>query len=173
VRQALYQLERTGIVVRERNKGAAVRSISPDEVRQIYDVRELVQRQAALILPLPAPSSLIDRLWVIQADHSRHVAAHYLRGIHESNDLFHLTLFGGCSNKYLVETIKHYMWLSLPIRAKTLADHAQLQVSCEQHRMMIEMLKGRDSWVLAQLCVDHLQPSKLDYLERVSNPRAA
>ena len=25
---------------------------------------------------------------------------------------------------------------------------------------MIEMLKGRDNWVLAQLCVDHLQPSK-------------
>jgi hypothetical protein len=33
---------------------------------------------------------------------------------------------------------------------------------------MIEMLKGRDNWVLAQLCVDHLQPSKHVYLDQVS-----
>jgi hypothetical protein len=31
---------------------------------------------------------------------------------------------------------------------------------------MIEMMKGNDTWVLAQLCVDHLQPSKMDYLSR-------
>ena len=78
-------------------------------------------------------------------------------------------MFGGCSNKYLVETIKHYMWLSLPVRAKTLADPNLLRISSEQHRMMIGMLKGRDNWVLAQLCVDHLQPSKLDYIARVSS----
>ena len=169
VRQALNQLERMGVAVRERNKGATVRSLSLDEVRQIYEVRELVQRQAALTIPLPAPAALIDRLEQIQAEYSRHVEARYLRGIHESNDLFHLTLFGGCGNKYLVETIKHYMWLSLPVRAKTLADPDLLRVSSEQHRMMIGMLKGRDNWVLAQLCVDHLQPSKLDYIARVSS----
>lgn len=168
VRQALNQLERMGVAVRERNKGATVRSLSLDEVRQLYDVRELVQRQAALTIPLPAPAALIDRLEQIQAEYGRHVEARYLRGIHESNDLFHLTLFGGCGNKYLVETIKHYMWLSLPVRAKTLADPDLLRVSSEQHRMMIGMLKGRDNWVLAQLCVDHLQPSKLDYIARVS-----
>src|SRR5688572_18239602 len=47
-RQALVQLEAMGIVSRERNKGATVRSLSPREVREIYEVRELLQRQAAL-----------------------------------------------------------------------------------------------------------------------------
>ena len=55
VRQALVQLEQMGIVVRERNKGATVRSLTVDEVQQIYAVRELVQRQAALRIPLPVP----------------------------------------------------------------------------------------------------------------------
>ena len=53
IRQALYQLEKLGVVTRERNKGAMVRRLSPDEVRQIYEVRELLQRQAALMIPLP------------------------------------------------------------------------------------------------------------------------
>jgi hypothetical protein len=37
---------------------------------------------------------------------------------------------------------------------------------------MIDMLQGRDNWLLAQLCVDHLQPSKKDYLARAGLPAA-
>jgi DNA-binding GntR family transcriptional regulator len=167
VRQALVQLEAKGIVVRERNKGATVRSLTPDEVVQIYAVRELVQRQAALWIPLPAPEPLIEELTAIHTEYSRHVDAEYLRGVHETNDRFHLTLFGACGNDYLVETIELYMRLTLPVRARTMASQAWLNVSREHHRMMIEMMKGRDNWVLAQLCVDHLQPSKQEYLGRV------
>jgi DNA-binding GntR family transcriptional regulator len=167
IRQALAQLERMGIVVRERNKGAAVRSLTPEEVQELYTVRELLQRQAALMIPLPAGPELIDRLLGIHQEYSKHVDAGRLHGIHETNDEFHLTLFSACGNKYLVESIKHYMFLSLPVRAKTLADRDALHTSREHHRMMIELLRGRDSWVLAQLCVDHIQPSKTDYLARV------
>ena len=170
VRQALVQLEAMGVVVRERNKGATVRSLTPDEVRQIYSVRELVQRQAALWIPLPAPDELIAELCAIHEEYSRHVDAGYLRGVHETNDRFHLTLFGACGNQYLVDTIELYMRLTLPVRANTMSNRERLIVSREHHRMMIEMLKGRDNWVLAQLCVDHLQPSKQEYLGRVAFP---
>ena len=39
VRQGLFQLERQGIVLREKNIGATVRFYSAEEVRQIYEVR--------------------------------------------------------------------------------------------------------------------------------------
>lgn len=167
-RQALVQLEGMGIVVRERNKGATVRLLSPHEVQEIYDVRELLQRQAALWIPLPAPTALIDELTAIHEEHGRYIEAGYLRGVHETNDRFHLKLFGACGNSHLVQSIELYMRLSLPVRANSMADKASLNVSHEHHRMMIEMLKGRDNWVLAQLCVDHLQPSKRNYLAHVS-----
>lgn len=166
-RQALVQLEAMGIVVRERNKGATVRSLTPRQVQEIYDVRELVQRQAALWIPLPAPQSLIDELQAIHEEHGKHAAAGYLRGVHEANDRFHLTLFGACGNQHLVQTIELYMRLSLPVRANSMASEESLQISHEHHRLMIEMLKGKDNWVLAQLCVDHLQPSKRRYLNQI------
>ncbi len=166
-RQALVQLEAMGIVVRERNKGATVRSLTPRQVQEIYDVRELVQRQAALWIPLPAPQALIDELMAIHEEHGRCVAEGYLRGVHEANDRFHLKLFGACGNEHLVQTIELYMRLSLPVRANSMANAESLKVSHEHHRLMIEMLKGRDNWVLAQLCVDHLQPSKKRYLDRI------
>ena len=123
-----------------------------------------MQRQAALWIPLPAPQSLIDQLTAIHEEHGRCVEEGYLRGVHEANDRFHLTLFGACGNQQLVKTIELYMRLSLPVRANSMADAESLKISHEHHRLMIEMLKGRDNWVLAQLCVDHLQPSKHRYL---------
>src|SRR5947199_198038 len=86
VRQGLFQLERQGIVLREKNIGATVRFYSADEVRQIYEVREMLTRQAEL---------------------------------------------------------------------------------------MIELLRGRDSWAFAQLCVDHMQYSKSDYLARIAGDKKA
>lgn len=165
-RQALVQLEAMGIVTRERNKGATVRSLTPRQVREIYDVRELLQRQAALWIKLPAPQALIEELLRIHAEYGRCVAESYLRGVHEANDRFHLTLFGACGNQQLVKTIEHYMRLSLPVRALSMANAESLKTSHEHHRLMIEMLGGTDNWVLAQLCVDHLQPSKRRYLNQ-------
>src|ERR1700749_1369715 len=66
VRQALFQLERQGIVLREKNIGATVRFSSAEEVRQIYEVREMLTRQAALMMALPAPGRLIEQLSELQ-----------------------------------------------------------------------------------------------------------
>src|SRR5580692_504621 len=116
VRQALFQLERQGIALREKNIGATVCSYSAEEVRQIYEVREMLTRQAALMIALPAPDELIERLSQIQARYCRHADEGDLRGIHETNDAFHIALFSACRNPYLVRSLQDYMGLTLPMR---------------------------------------------------------
>src|SRR6202011_3073589 len=66
VRQALFLLERQGIVLREKNIGATVRFYSAEEVRQIYQVREMLTRQGGRMIALPAPSTLIEELTALQ-----------------------------------------------------------------------------------------------------------
>lgn len=168
VRQAFVELERTGIVVREKNKGVTVRSLTPREVSQIYEVRELLQRQAALRIPLPASPAVIEQLERLHEEYGRHLRARNFRGVHEANDAFHLAMFSACGNKYLVESIKHYMWLSLPVRSKKTADYDHALASERDHHMIIQLLKGTDPWALAQLCVDHLQGAKTAYLRQVA-----
>jgi DNA-binding GntR family transcriptional regulator len=168
VRQALFQLEHRGIVLREKNIGATVRFYSGDEVRQIYDVREMLTRQAALMIALPAPVALIEQLDALQRQYCVKADAADLRGIHEANDAFHVALFSACGNPYLVRSLQDYMNLTLPMRAKNLADRDGLALSRRQHEIMIELLKGRDNWALAQLCVEHMQFSKADYLGRIA-----
>jgi DNA-binding GntR family transcriptional regulator len=173
VRQALFQLERQGIVLREKNIGATVRFYSSEEVRQIYQVREMLTRQAALMIALPAQPALIAQLKELQRQYCARANAQDLRGIHEANDAFHVALFSACGNPYLVRSLQDYMNLTLPMRAKNLADTEGLALSRRQHEFMIELLQGRDSWALAQLCVDHMQFSKSDYLGRIGADQTA
>lgn len=167
IRQALSQLERAGMVRREKNVGATVSSYSAEEARQIYQVREMLTRQAALMIALPAPADVVNRLCAIQARYVRPDADGDLRRLHELNDEFHSVLFSACGNPFLVRTLQDYMGLTLPMRAKNLADAAGIARSRREHDMMIALLRGNDNWALAQLCVAHLQTSKDDYLKRV------
>ena len=169
VRQAFVELERTGIVVREKNKGVAVCSLTASAVMQIYEVRELLQRQAALRIRLPAPAAVIARLESIHAEYAHQLRALNFRAVHEANDAFHLTMFAACGNDYLVESIKVYMWLSLPVRSKKTADYEYALASERDHAHIIELMQGTDSWALAQLCVAHLQGAKTAYLEQVGD----
>lgn len=171
VRQAFVELERTGIVVREKNKGVAVRSLTPSEVEQIYEVREMLQRQAALRIRLPAPAAVIEQLEKLHREYSEHLRKGNYRGVHEANDAFHLAMFSACGNQYLVESIKHYMWLSLPVRSKKTANFDHAAASERDHEMIIRLMKGTDNWALAQLCVDHLQGAKTAYLQQVAESR--
>ncbi len=173
IRQALVELEHTGIVRREHNLGATVRQYSPREVMEIYAVRELLQREAALLIPYPAPAGLADTLIELNDRFRKAQEAMDLHFMHEANDAFHLTLLGACGNDYLLGSIRHYMNLSLPMRAKSLSDEAAFQTSEGQHQIMIRLLERGDRWVLAQLCGDHVQPSKQAYLSGVSARAAA
>ncbi len=174
VRQALVEAERRGIVRRERNVGATVRFYSAEEVRQIYEVREMLTRQARADDP-PAraakPDRRIDRIAtaVLRQGGGAGPARHF----HEANDAFHVSCCSRpAATPYRVRSLQDYMNLTLPMRAKNLADREGLAQSRRQHELMIELLKGRDSWALAQLCVDHMQFSKKDYLARIAGEEA-
>lgn len=168
VRQALVHLEHAGIVNREKNVGATVRSYSAEAVRQIYQVRELLTRQAALMISLPVGEGLLSELESIQRAYVACMERGDLRGIHETNDAFHISLVGACGNEYLVRSLQDYMSFTLPMRAKNLADSEGQRISIQQHDLMISLLRGDDSWALSQLCVDHMHRSKLDYLARIA-----
>jgi DNA-binding GntR family transcriptional regulator len=173
IRQALGRLERIGIVTREPNVGATVRFYAPQEVLEIYQVREFLQRQAALMIRLPAPSTLIEQLEALNERFSQAGARCELRAVHELNDQFHLAIFGACGNSYLVGSIADYMALSLPMRATSLGNALAFQLSVSQHKTMIRLLRSDDNWALAQLCVEHVWPSKQDYLQRAGAQNAA
>jgi DNA-binding GntR family transcriptional regulator len=167
IRLAFSRLEKKGILVHTRNVGAAVRAFTIPEVEEIYDVREMIQRHAALRIRLPAEPEDIARIDAIQRNYASCVKAGDFRGIHAYNDRFHLAIFALANNGHLLALVKQYMDLTYVIRTNTFSDPKALDASRRQHELMIEQLKGRDNWALAELCVQHLRPNKEKYLGRL------
>jgi DNA-binding GntR family transcriptional regulator len=164
IRQALMDLERMGIVVREPNRGAAVRDFTAREVEEICELREVLQRRAAQRMPLPAAPTLVADLEAIQRRHDKAVNAADPRAIDRANDEFHATLFGACGNSQLSTAINRYAYLTRAMRLYPLVDRKLLTVLRDEHWAMINALKSGDRRSLMNLVVDHIQHSKRLYL---------
>lgn len=164
IRAALGRLERIGIVTKERNRGAAVRTFSPQEVWEIHEVREMLQRQAALRIRLPAAEVDVARIEAIEAEYEQHLAAGDLRGIHDANDRFHDAVFGLCANHHLQALIKSLLALTYAVRTRSLADTEDRARARSEHRLIIGLLKSSDSWALAEMCVEHMRSRRDTYL---------
>ena len=76
-------------------------------MRQIYEVREMLQRQAALMIPLPVERGADRGDWRRSTASTAAMSTMAIWGIHEANDRFHLTMFSACGNAYLVSSIEH------------------------------------------------------------------
>ena len=168
VRQGLFQLERQGIVLREKNIGATVRFYSGEEVRQIYEVREMLTRQAALMIALPAPSGLIEQLSELQRQYcARADAQDSARHPRGQRRLSRRAVFR------LRQPLSGALAAGLhePDAADAREESRRQRGAgavAPPARIDDRTLKGRDSWALAQLCVDHMQFSKSDYLGRIA-----
>lgn len=176
VRQALSELERMGLVVRERNRGAKVRDYTPSEVKQIFEVRKLLEAEAARQIPFPVADDTLKRLRRLQADHSDAVEAGDLPTAFRSNIAFHQTLFVACENSYLAEAIELFALKAHAVRSYTLTNPKLLLRARDEHRQIIEALEKADRERLVTLCIAHLKPSVEAYIaayERILDPQFA
>jgi DNA-binding GntR family transcriptional regulator len=164
VRRALDELARIGIVVRTPNRGAMVRDFSAQEVEEIYELRELLQRRAVERMPLPPDAHHLAALERVQRQHDAAVAANDLRVVDQVNDEFHRLLFSTCGNAHLIGAIAHYAHLSRAMRVYPMSDPATLAKLRDEHWAMIEALRAGHRTMLLGLVERHIQPSKTAYL---------
>lgn len=167
IREALTKLERMGLVERVLNKGAAVRFLSPEAVRQIYTVREVLETLAAEQIPLPTPPLLLKELKRIQTLHTEAVETNDHRGAFRANLAFHECLFGACGNPYLVETIRGAAQKVHGARFFTAASRYHLTQARDEHWAMIRALEEGDRTTLVNLCKNHIGPSRDAYFAAV------
>lgn len=167
VREALAELERVGLIERIPNKGAAVKLLEPDEVRQIYSVREALETLAAEQIVLPAPATVLAELRLIQERHATAVAAGDARAAFRANMVFHETLFAACGNRHLVELIQMMAQKVHGARSFTAASPEHLALARDEHGAMVAALAAGDRAQLVRLCRDHLAPSRDAYIAAV------
>jgi DNA-binding GntR family transcriptional regulator len=167
IREAIFELERMGLVEHIANKGATVRLLSPEEIRQIYSVREALEMLAAEQIPLPGSAGFVAELTRIQTEHTRAVEAKDYRAAFHANMAFHDCLFSACGNPYLAEMIRNSAHKVHGARFYTSASEPHLRNARDEHWAMIRAIESGSRESLVNLCRTHLGPSLDTYLNAV------
>jgi len=166
VRQALLELEIAGLVVREANKGSTVCEYSPEEVNQLYQMREIVERQAAMLIALPVSPDCLAQLEAICDNHAGAIKDSDMIRVVAANKEFHQVVYRLCGNHFLADVIDEMAKKANLVRFTSSTDQARLEQARDEHYQILDALKQDDNRALADICVKHLQPSRLMYLEK-------
>ena len=165
IRQALLDLERMGVVERVPNRGAQVRSYTAEAVKQLYQMREMLETTAASLIPMPLSAEALDKLRKIEALHQDAVKKSDLKRVFRHNIAFHWALFENCGNPYLTAAINDFSHRAHVIRFHSLNQRRHLLRARDEHRAMIAAIEACDRPALIELCRKHLTPSKDAYLK--------
>jgi len=157
IRTAFVTLEHMGLVTRRPNKGVIVRDFSVAEVEEIYEMRAMLQAEAARRVPLPAP--ILEELTAIHEAHGAAIDRQDLGAVCSLNNDFHRTIFAACGNRYLAQTIEKLWTESLAIRCHAIGDPMLLARSQREHGRILDALRGSDRETLVREVVGHIWPA--------------
>lgn len=153
LREALRQLEGEGLVVYQPNRGAIVASLTRAEIRQIYEIRKILE-SAAIRLAIPN----IDD--AVMADAK--AAARRLRAADDGRPWgrahweFHATLYAAARRPMLVELItRHHVRLERLPEPATFVKRLR-RISPADHRELLDACARRDGGAAAACTVAHL-----------------
>jgi DNA-binding GntR family transcriptional regulator len=157
VRRAFDELEKLGLVIRRSNRGVQVRDYTLSEVEELYELRECLERQAAMRFPFPAPDAVLERLAALAGEHERVSRDKRFADIFQLNNEFHQTLYSAAGNSSLAEAIRRYTFATHPIRSRAFPSEELREVAIRDHYSMIEAIRGQDRTALAYLIVEHIK----------------
>jgi DNA-binding GntR family transcriptional regulator len=165
LREAFVELERFGLIERRRNRGASVRQLTPDDVAQIYAVREVLERAAAGQIRFPLEKKRYQAIESAQRRHDTAVDAGDAKAVFRANFEFHEALFGACGNPHLAAAIDDFRKKTHVVWSYAIIKPEYFRNAQREHRAMLKALRDGDRKRLTELCAAHLDISRQAYLQ--------
>jgi len=169
IREALRQLESSGLLQIQTNKGMYVREIRIDEVKDLYDIRValdgLAGEKAAECIQekdLQLLESLIDEM-------GKWVGEHDPKAYFRANLAFHMAIVRIARNESLVGMYESVCKQTSLFRMITLSLPGRLSLSLEKHRKIIEALRRKDGPETAGLLKIHILEAKEALIRAMKN----
>ncbi|MBN9004404.1 MAG: GntR family transcriptional regulator [Rhizobiales bacterium] len=173
VREALLELARGGLIEPVRNRGFRVLEPTLTELRNLFDLRELLELHAAVIVASKSKKNLRE-LTRFADDIARAVKTEDVRLYLEADRRFHRGLTAAADNERLTDMV---MSLRDQMRLYGIKSRAGLQrqnESVPEHYAIIKLATSGDVDALTNLLRRHIrawEPIFVDALTRTSSPR--
>jgi DNA-binding GntR family transcriptional regulator len=158
VREALHRLEARGFLTAQKKRGYVLRELSAENLREITEMRLVLEPMAVKAACGRAEEGVIDGLRTLHKHYERAAKGGDMDEFLRLNKEFHFTIYRAANRPVLQEHIDR-LWdrISpyLHILCRDIGDFDPLK-SCENHQGMLEGMERRDAeevvkWVKADL----------------------
>lgn len=177
VREALAALASEGLVQLFPNRGAVVRSFAPDEIRESYDLRAVLEGYAAFQAALRITADQVAALGTITDEmesvpHDLGDGRAELYWLVDRNQLFHRAIVEASGNRLLLTVFRQMIDLPLMFRSFYWYSDAERTQQIFFHRRIIDALAARDADRARALMSEHILEGRDAVLRNVQTPRA-
>ena len=160
VREALKTLEFEGFVEIRPHHGAFIPVVTPKDVREVYEVRALLEAEVVRQVTPLVPEEVLDELDRSQAESQAELHAGNIAKNFESDIRFHQTLIDLACNQIIKDMLDGLTnRVSIIRRMAQSRPGVHLPESLDEHRAIIQAIRGRDADRAAELMALHLQTS--------------
>jgi DNA-binding GntR family transcriptional regulator len=172
VREALQALQGEGLVIMEPHRGAIVRAVDADFVRQIYEIREAVEGYLAGRFVALAPFDALVAMREAQAHMEAVEAAGDLVARHAADREFHRIMLKAAGNEQALALIERHNALSNALRLKYGQSDARRAQVREEHHALLAALEARDATAAVEIAARHTRHAYHDFIFRMrADPR--
>jgi DNA-binding GntR family transcriptional regulator len=162
IREALVELESIGVVQFTHNRGAVVKPFGPQQIREIYHLRRILESEAA--------RSACGRIDSRQLEHLAESIRQQLTSDRVDTEQWgqevmaldretHAVIAGNCGNARLADEVRRYDSLLQTIREIVGNRQQMLHRSLEDHLAIIETLLSNDANRAAEAVSRHIDSS--------------
>ncbi|GHH98893.1 GntR family transcriptional regulator [Neobacillus kokaensis] len=148
IREAIKQLEAEGLVV-PLKRGVGVRHFTKEDIREIYDLRSLLESYAAGQAAINRTEADLIELETANQLYEKeifdtHRDPNSIRNIVRVNSRFHDTVVSAAKNKHLYFHISKVVVVPMVFRSFYWYTDFQLQQSLEVHKIIFEAIKNKE-----------------------------
>ena len=165
IRKVLRELEFRHLIKHFSNRGALVAEPSKKEMKDIFNARVLLENHALDLAMQNSTGPDIDRVVIHQKAFEYAVGDEKLKGIMESNGLFHQEIYQACGNAIIVEMIDQLRKRSHIWQHYIVGHPDRMKKTIRDHRDIVRCLKEGNAVELKKVNENHLAQGFKSYMD--------
>lgn len=167
LREALPQLQAEGLIKSVAHKGPSVALIDADEIREIYQVRRVLEALAVREFARNATDEQIGELREQLAALKRPEAAGNLRDLLVAKAGFYSALFEGCGNRIISQTLTQLNNRIMLCKRLSLSATGRLSEVIDELEAVVSAIESRDIERAGELCEVHVVNAERNVLRQL------
>jgi len=169
VREAMRRLQSEGLLLNQPFRGAVVMRLHPEDVRQLYFVRMLLEPAAARLCAENASAAEIAGLKELLAREKASLGN--ASALIPLNRQLHQAILDGTHNQFLIRSIAAVHGLIPLMGGSNFTDGRYARRAHAQHRRMIAAISRRDTVEAEDVARLHVADSLAFRLDRLDDPK--